>query len=192
MFLTEAALGLCMLCLLCVLAVQISLSHRGNTREAHRLSLIKLGLSFSACAYLLHWRGVGQYTFGARPYLPGCRHCLSRLGLGRPLEAAAGAGRRRAFGLGERRQAGRVFAGASVGLTLHARQVLTMAEIEAHRPGGLRAVCGGPNRGRSPTRSGSSPPVTILCLSYSSPVISATRRMSMPRARRIKSLTIEP
>lgn len=57
MFLTEAAFGLCLVCLVCVLAVQITLSRRGNMREAHTLNLVKLGLSFSACAYLLHLQG---------------------------------------------------------------------------------------------------------------------------------------
>ncbi len=57
MFLTEAAFSLCLACLVCVLAVQITLSRRGNKRESHGLNLVKLGLSFSACAYLLHLQG---------------------------------------------------------------------------------------------------------------------------------------
>lgn len=57
MFLTETAFGLCILCLVGVLAVQMILLRRGNTREAHSLNLVKLGLSFSACAYLLHLQG---------------------------------------------------------------------------------------------------------------------------------------
>ncbi len=57
MFLTETAFGLCILCLIGVLAVQITLSRRGSTREAHGLNLVKLGLSFSACAYGLHLQG---------------------------------------------------------------------------------------------------------------------------------------
>ncbi len=57
MFLTEVAFGLCLVCLVCVLAAQMTLSRRGNTREVHTLNLVKLGLSFSACAYLLHLQG---------------------------------------------------------------------------------------------------------------------------------------
>ncbi len=57
MFLTETAFGLCIVCLVGVLTVQGVLSWRGNTREAHGLNLVKLGLSFSACAYLLHLQG---------------------------------------------------------------------------------------------------------------------------------------
>lgn len=54
MFLAETAFGLCILCLVGVLAVQRVLLRRGNTREAHSLNLVKLGLSCSACAYGLH------------------------------------------------------------------------------------------------------------------------------------------
>lgn len=57
MFLTEAAFGLCILCLACVLIVQVVLSRRGTPGEMHSLNLIKVGLSFSACAYLLHLQG---------------------------------------------------------------------------------------------------------------------------------------
>ena len=57
MFLTETAFGLCILCLAGVLAAQMTLLRRGNTQEANGLNLVKLGLSFSACAYLLHLQG---------------------------------------------------------------------------------------------------------------------------------------
>ena len=57
MFLTETAFGLCIACLVGVLTVQMVLLQRGNTREAQGLNLVKLGLSFSACAYGLHLQG---------------------------------------------------------------------------------------------------------------------------------------
>ncbi len=57
MFLTEIALGLCIVCLVGVQTVQMALLRRGNVREAHGLNLVKLGLSFSACAYGLHLQG---------------------------------------------------------------------------------------------------------------------------------------
>lgn len=54
MFLSEAALGLCLLFLLCTWAAQVAATRNGDKRRLHSLHLVKLGLSLSACAYLLH------------------------------------------------------------------------------------------------------------------------------------------
>lgn len=57
MLLSEAALSLCILLLICTSAAQVIAVRNGDTRRLHGLRLAKLGISLSACAYLLQILG---------------------------------------------------------------------------------------------------------------------------------------
>ncbi len=54
MLLSKVAFGLCLLFLLCTWAAQVTATRSGDKRRLHSLHLVTLGLSLSACAYLLH------------------------------------------------------------------------------------------------------------------------------------------
>ena len=54
MLLSKIAFGLCLLFLLCTWAAQVTASRSEDKRRRHGLYLVMLGLSLSACAYLLH------------------------------------------------------------------------------------------------------------------------------------------
>ncbi len=54
MILSKIAFGLCLLFLLCIWAAQVTATRNGDRGRLHGLHLVTLGLSLSACAYLLH------------------------------------------------------------------------------------------------------------------------------------------